>query len=218
MKTLARILFVLILAHVTVLAQGGTIAPNENLIVEGVPSIPGSLADTVGRYTEFRAASFSSWHPTKREMLISTRFGDTAQVHQVKFPGGDRRQLTFFPDRVGGGNFPPKGGEFFVFSKDTGGSEFFQGYRYDLANGNVTLLTDGKSRNTGGVWSNSGQLLVYGSTRRNGKDVDLYVVNPLDPKSDRMLLQLVGGGWGATDWSPDDREIIIGEYISANES
>ena len=218
MKTLARILSVLILAHVTVLAQGGTIAPNENLIVEGVPSIPGSLADTVGRYTEFRAASFSSWHPTKREMLISTRFGDTAQVHQVKFPGGDRRQLTFFPDRVGGGNFPPKGGEFFVFSKDTGGSEFFQGYRYDLANGNVTLLTDGKSRNTGGVWSNSGQLLVYGSTRRNGKDVDLYVVNPLDPKSDRMLLQLVGGGWGATDWSPDDREIIIGEYISANES
>ncbi|MDQ3175417.1 MAG: alpha/beta fold hydrolase, partial [Acidobacteriota bacterium] len=101
---------------------------------------------------------------------------------------------------------------------DTGGNEFFQGYRYDLANGNITLLTDGKSRNTGGVWSNSGQWLVYGTTRRNGKDVDLYVINPADPKSDKALSQLEGGGWGAADWSPDDRQIILFEFISANES
>ena len=218
MKTFTRMLPVLILACASALAQNGAIAPNENLIVEGVPTIPISLAETVGRYTEFRGASFSSWHPTKREILISTRFGDTAQVHQVKFPGGDRRQLTFFPDRVGGGSFPPAGGEFFIFSKDTGGAEFFQSYRYDLSSGNVTLLTDGKSRNTGGVWSNSGRLYSYESTRRNGKDVDLYVVNPADPKSDKALMQLEGGGWNALDWSPDDRQIIIGEFISANES
>jgi dipeptidyl aminopeptidase/acylaminoacyl peptidase len=194
------------------------IVPNENLVAEGIPTIPGSLAATVGRYTEFRAASFSSWHPSKREMLISTRFGDTSQVHLVKFPGGDRRQLTFFPDRVGGGSFPPKGGDYFIFSKDTGGDEFFQGYRYDLATGNTTMLTDGKSRNTGGTWSNSGQWLLYGSTRRNGKDVDLYVINPADPKTDKILAQLEGGGWGAADWSPDDRQIILFEFISANES
>ncbi len=218
MKPLTRIIPVLIFACVSALAQSGAIVPNENLVVEGVPTIPSSLAETVGRYTEFRSASFTSWHPTKREILISTRFGDTAQVHHVQFPGGARRQLTFFPDRVGGGNFPPKGGEFFVFSKDTGGNEFFQGYRYDLANGNITLLTDGKSRNTGGVWSNSGQWLLYGSTRRNGKDVDLYVINPADPKSDKALLQLEGGGWVAAHWSPDDLQIILGEFISANES
>ena len=218
MKTLTGILFLLILASTSLMAQNSVIVPNENLVAEGVPTIPGSLAETVGRYTEFRAASFTSWHSSKREMLISTRFGDTAQVHQVKFPGGNRRQLTFFPDRVGGGNFPPKGGEFFIFNKDTGGNEFFQGYRYDLATGNVTLLTDGKSRNTGGLWSNSGQWLAYGSTRRNGKDVDLYVINPADPKTDKVLAQLDGGGWRASDFSPDDRQIILFELISANES
>ena len=217
MKTLARILFIIAFTCPSLLAQNA-IVPNENLVAEGIPTIPASLAEVVGRYTEFRAASFSSWHPTKREMLITTRFGDTAQVHQVKFPGGDRRQLTFFPDRVGFGSFPPKGGDFFVFSKDSGGDEFFQGYRYDLATGNVTMLTDGKSRNTGGSWSNSGQWLAYQTTRRNGKDVDLYLVNPTDPKSDKMLLQLEGGGWGAADWSPDDRQIILFEFISANES
>ncbi|HEX4900476.1 MAG TPA: alpha/beta fold hydrolase [Pyrinomonadaceae bacterium] len=217
MKTLARILFIIAFTCPSLLAQNA-IVPNENLVAEGIPTIPASLADVVGRYTEFRAASFSSWHPTKREMLITTRFGDTAQVHQVKFPGGDRRQLTFFPDRVGFGSFPPKGGDFFVFSKDSGGDEFFQGYRYDLATGNVTMLTDGKSRNTGGSWSNSGKWLAYQTTRRNGKDVDLYLVNPTDPKSDKMLLQLEGGGWGAADWSPDDRQILLFEFISANES
>ena len=31
--------------------------------------------------------------------------------------------------------------------KDVGGGEFFQLYRYDLATGDMTLLTDGKSRN-----------------------------------------------------------------------
>ena len=55
-------------------AQSDEIVPNENLVVEGIPKIPVSLAESVGRYSEFRTASFASWHPTKREMLIETRF------------------------------------------------------------------------------------------------------------------------------------------------
>src|SRR5438270_9419593 len=85
--------------------QSGDVVPNENLVVEGIPKIPSSLAETVGRYSEFRSAVFANWHPTKREMLVETRFGDTNQVHQVKFPGGARTQLTFFPDRVSGAEF-----------------------------------------------------------------------------------------------------------------
>ena len=83
-------------------AEPPTIKPGENLVVEGVPAVPAGLADEVWRYTEFRSASFSSWHPTRREMLISTRFGNTNQAHLVKTPGGARTQMTFFPERVGG--------------------------------------------------------------------------------------------------------------------
>ena len=78
-------------------AQSDDIVPNENLVVEGTPKIPAALADTVGRYSDFRAASFESWHPDRREMLIETRFGDTAQVHQVKVPGGCAHPTHFFP-------------------------------------------------------------------------------------------------------------------------
>jgi len=76
-------------------AQDGAIAPAENLIVEGVPAIPASLVETAGRYGSFRNATLADWSPTRREMLIATRFADTAQLHLVKMPGGERQQLTF---------------------------------------------------------------------------------------------------------------------------
>jgi len=202
-------------------SQEAVVAPNENLIVEGVPPIPQSLAEQADRYTNFRSAFFASWHPTKREMLIATRFADTFQIHQVKMPGGARTQLTFYADDVRGAQYPPKGGDSFVFSKDIGGGEFYQLYRYDDSTGAVTLLTDGKSRNIGEVWSNDGTKIAYSSTRRDGKDVDIWLSEPAhpdNPKTNRLLAQMTGGGWGALDWSPDDKHLVILEEISANET
>jgi len=222
MNKALRLLAAFVLLAPSALAQtnggGPVIAPGDNLVVEGVPTIPASIADEVRRYTEFRTAGLASWHPVRREMLIGTRFGDTPQVHMVRTPLGARTQLTFFPERVGGANFRPKTGDYFVFSKDIGGNEFFQLYRYDMSSGDVTLLTDGKSRNIGSVWSHGGEWLAYGSTRRNGKDVDIFLVNPADPKTTRSLLQLEGGGGGALDFSPDAKWLLVAEGVSANES
>jgi dipeptidyl aminopeptidase/acylaminoacyl peptidase len=206
------------LCGVSSVAQDREIVPNENLVAEGIPKIPVSLADAVRPYAEVRTANFFSWHPARREMLIATRFADTNQVHLVRMPGGDRRQLTFFPDRVAYASFQPTKGDSFVFQKDVGGGEFFQIYRYDLATGAATLLTDGKSRNLFGEWSHQGDRVAYTSTRRNGADTDLYVVNPSDPKSDRRVAELTGGGWSPTAWSPDDQRIALVEGISVNES
>jgi len=188
------------------------------LVVENILPIPASLADEVNRYTEFRRAGLSSWHLTKRETLSGTRFADTQQVHLIKFPGGAGTQLTFLKDGTRGASYSPTDGAFFVFSKDVDGNEFYQKYRYDFATGVITLLTDGTSRNTGGVWANMGDRLAYGSTRRNSQDVDVWVMNPSDPQADRMVVQLQGGGWEALDWSPDDQQELLSEYISVNES
>ena len=102
-------------------AKPAVIKPADNLVTDGIPDLPAEIAETVGRYTEFRSASLAGWHPVKREMLISTRFGDTPQVHEVRMPGGARRQLTFFPDRVGGASWPRHAADYFVFGKDRGG-------------------------------------------------------------------------------------------------
>ena len=198
--------------------QNAEVAPNENLVVEGIPKIPAAIGESVDRYSNFRGASVTSWHPVRREILISTRFADVAQIHDVKMPGGARSQLTYYGDPVNHAQYEPTQGNYFVFAKDSGGGEFYQLYRYDLATGDIALLTDGKSRNTGAVWSEAGDKLAYGSTRRTGKDVDLYTIDPADPKSDHRVATLEGGGWEALDWSPDGKKLLVMEEVSANES
>ena len=199
-------------------SQEAVVNPPDSLVVEGVPKIPASLADTAGRYTAYRGANIVDWHPTQRSMLISTRFAETPQLHLVSTPSGERHQLTFFSDAVRIGRFHPNGGDYIVYSKDIGGGEWYQLYRYDVATGNITLLTDGKSRNLLGPWSSHGDNIAYMSTRRTGKDTDLWVMNPADPKSDHLLTQLTGGGWQPVDWSPDDSKILLIEGLSINES
>src|ERR1700674_652865 len=217
-KKLLLILAAMLFVAVAAPAQEPVIVPADNLIVDGVPKIPASLAEMAGRYGSYRSASLADWHPTKREMLIATRFGDTPQLHLVKMPGGTRQQLTFFADSVGGGRFHPNGGDYILFAKDIGGGEWYQLYRYDGATGSVTLLTDGKSRNLAGPWSSSGDQIAYMSTRRTGKDTDLWVMNPSNSKTDHLLTQLAGGGWQPQDWSPDDKKILLKEEISINEA
>jgi dipeptidyl aminopeptidase/acylaminoacyl peptidase len=190
----------------------------ENLVLDGVPAVPPELRADAARYLEFRGAAFQGWHPTRREALITTRFADVPQLHLVQAPGGARRQLTFLSEPVRSGAFQPRRGEFIVFARDTGGAEFYQLYRYDLADGRITLLTDGQSRNTGARWSRSGRWLAYTSTRRNGRDTDFYVMDPADPKTDRLLLQVQGGGWNVQDWSWDETQLLVGEFVSINES
>ena len=211
-------LIVIYLLITSAFAQTAEIVPNENLVAEGIPKIPAALADSVGRYSEFRSAFFTSWNPARREMLIVTRFADTNQIHQVSFPGGARKQLTFFPDRVGGGSYQPVTGDSFLFSKDIGGGEFFQIYRYDIATGEITLLTDGKSRNTSPRWSYQGDRIAYGSTQRTGNDVDVWVVSANDPSSAHLVSQMEGGGWNIEDWSPDGKQLLAANFVSAAES
>src|SRR6185312_2359552 len=164
-----------------------TVQPNPALIVEGIPPIPASIAQQADRYTQVRSAAFLDWHPKKREMLISTRFGDVPQIHRVSAPGAARTQLTFFPDRVTSAHYDPVNGSYFIFSKDIGGGEWYQYYRYDLDTGNITLLTDGKSRNLSAVFANHSGQLAYVSTRRNGQDTDLWLMDAGNPKTDHML-------------------------------
>ncbi len=199
----------------------------DSLVADGVPPIPRTIVETVGAYSEARSAGVFGWHPAGRTLLISTRFADTPQVHEVRGPGADRRQLTFYRDRISAASYPPvwppeaaggQSGEFFVFARDIGGNEFAQLWRFDRASGKSTLLTDGKSKNSLGPWNNLGTRIAYTSTRRNGKDTDIYVVDPRDPTSDTMVVQVEGGGWSPLDWSPEDDRLLVENYVSVNES
>lgn len=195
------------------------VQPGATLVVEGIPPIPAALADEVHRYTESRSATFVGWHPGRVELLITTRFGSTNQIHEVRMAGGARRQLTFFTEPVTVADWDPRDASFLLFARDAGGDEFTQLYRLDVASGLVSRLSDGgRSQNGGWAWSTDGDRIAYTSTRRNGVDRDVWVMDPRRPASDRLVAELPGGGWSVLDWSPDDGQLLLGESLSVNSS
>ena len=195
------------------------VVPNENLITENIAEIPKELANQVKKYAESRGASVAEIHPTKNEIIISTRFGSTPQFHRVSQPMGARTQITFFDEPVSGASYEPVKGEYLIYSKDVGGNEFGQLYKLDLKTLQSTLLTDGgRSQNGGATWRKDGKGFYYSSTKRNGGDRDIYYMDPNNPKSNKLILQVKGGGWGISDISTDGKKLLISEYVSANES
>ena len=67
-----------------------------NMILEDVPQTPEEITSRIQQYQSTRSASFTDWLPNDEGMLISTRFGNTSQLHTVNSPGGSRNQISFF--------------------------------------------------------------------------------------------------------------------------
>jgi dipeptidyl aminopeptidase/acylaminoacyl peptidase len=189
-----------------------------NLVIDGIPEIPQRIVDRTAQYQNVRSASLSDWHPSGNGMLITTRFGESTQLFHVSAPGSYRRQITFFNEPVSSGRYSPrKDRNGFVFTMDVGGGEFFQFYWFDEAQGKHSMLTDGKSRNESFLWSNSGDKAAFVSTKRNGVDFDIYVMDGLNPQAVHLVKEL-SGQWNPIDWSPDDSQLLVQNFISANEA
>ena len=218
---LRKLAFASLLAGATVpaLAQDAPAAPTvakpAALTAEGVPVLPLALAARARPYLESRSAGFAGWDAKARAVLIATRFANTAQLHRVATPMGARTQLSFEAEPVGG-SYAPEKGDVILARKDQGGDEYYQ--LYTLADGRLTLLTDGKSRNEPNAWSRDGQWLGFTSTRRNGADSDLYLMNPRDPASSRLVAEVKGGGWGIAGFMPGNKTAIAANYISVQDT
>ncbi|MDE0348357.1 MAG: S9 family peptidase, partial [Gammaproteobacteria bacterium] len=108
------------------------------LVIEGVPPLPAALVTRLEAYQNTRSAVFLGW--LGEGILISTRFGNTAQLHRVDEPLGMRNQVTFFEEPVAAAAVSPDpDAEGFLYVKDVGGSEFFQFFWLDLVTGESTL-------------------------------------------------------------------------------
>ena len=190
-----------------------------NMILEDVPEISKEIKSRIQQYQNTRSASFADWLPNNEGILISTRFGNTNQLHIINNPGGARNQITFFDEPVNNGLFSPSP-EYngFIFTKDIGGNEFSQIYWYDMISRNSEMISDGESVNFGVLWSNSGDQFAFTSTRRNKKDFDIYVSHISSPKEASLKIDRGSGYWVATDWSPDDSKLIVIQYLSSTKS
>jgi dipeptidyl aminopeptidase/acylaminoacyl peptidase len=199
-------------AHSTV--AGLTPLPGQpNVLISGIPPVPPELARRAQQYLESRAAMLADVSEDGRQVLLSTRFAEVPQLHLVEQPMGARTQLTFTPEPILQARFFPGTPSTIFYLQDVGGGEFFQLYRFDRSTGRAELLTDGKSRHEALKVSEDGRWLAYGSTRRNGKDTDVYVAPTADPRQARRLTE-AEGTWYPVDFSRDGSKLLLTQFRS----
>jgi dipeptidyl aminopeptidase/acylaminoacyl peptidase len=204
------------------------VTPNANLLAEGIPPIPQTIADKVALYTDFRGYGFVGWHPVERSMLVRHREqgANITQIYWLKTPGGKPEKLTDFAENVAAASFAPRDGKYLVYSRDVGGNEATQVFRMDLDTRQSTLLSNPDERSSY-TWSRSGERLLIESvpldkTAQGGSraqvSTTLTLVDPLKPETRKRLAELPGGGWGSYRFSPDDRTIAAQQYRTPNDS
>ncbi|MEO8384928.1 MAG: S9 family peptidase [Betaproteobacteria bacterium] len=211
------------------LAQAPMITPPAALGLDNVPAIAQSVAAEVGKYTEFKPTSFSGWHPTRMEMLVSRRYKNTTQIYRLPAPGAALELLTDYPEPVRSASYQPTKGEYFLFGKDTGGNEVFRLYKQKAGKASTshsaTAISPDDKRIQSLAWSSRGDRVVYTTVpvnRKGSNDTvqsEVHVGSPnANPGKDHVVASLPGGGWGEFRWSPDDKRIALLEELSANES
>ena len=203
------------------LACGGSFAAVEergNLVLDNIPVVDTPLTARLEDYMNSRGASFVDWLPNNG-LLISTRFGDTEQIHRVMMPLGDREQLTFAREPVTVARAPQSAvAPGFVFLRDQGGNEMSQVHYFDLNTRSIRLLTGGTGLHGGLTWSHDGRRVAFHGTARDGVSYDLYIAEPANNAPPRLVYNGFQKNWSVLDWSPDDSKLLIRNFVSANES
>jgi dipeptidyl aminopeptidase/acylaminoacyl peptidase len=190
-----------------------------NLTFENIPQAPAQLAEKLAGYLNARQALPLGWSP-KGQLLIATRFADVDQLHLVEQPGGARRQLTFLHEPITEAAFSPDlARNAYVFLEDSGGNENAQLYYQHLGEPVAKLLSDGKSLNGAPLWSNSGREVAFFSTARDGRSLDIDIVDPESGTLPRLALagDDSGAAWTVLDWSPDDSKLLVRKEVSISE-
>src|SRR5690242_2987649 len=190
------------------------VTADKNIEVQGVPPVPASLAAEVSPYSQIYGLPLAGWDPTKREIWLKG-LSSVTWISRVKSPGASPESSSIYIQSPGIYDvyFQPHY-KYLAYTKDTEGNENFQLYLYEIDGGVSKQLSDGKSRNTEPVWSNAGNQIVYSSSPLHADGVSLRMLNPFEPKTDRLLVQSSGSYLKAFAWSPDDKQVVFCDFLS----
>jgi dipeptidyl aminopeptidase/acylaminoacyl peptidase len=188
------------------------------LIFDGVPAADPNLNLRISQYLVGRDATFLAWLPDNG-LLISTRFGDMAQVHRVQAPLGMREQLTWYADPISKVLTAPAGpAEGFAFLMEHNADTLPQLYFYSFAAHTARMLTSGSGRHGSPLWSPDGKHVVFTGTDRDGTTTDVYMsdIGTLAPP--HLVVAGRDRPWFPLDWSTDGQKLLLWQPGSNDES
>lgn len=191
-----------------------TLAPPPALTVRGVPPVPTSLAQALAPYQDGYGLPLAGWHPTRHELWLKG-LSSVAWVSRTTGPGKTPEVTPAYIAEPGIYDvYPQPQGRYLAYTRDTQGNEAFQLYLYDVARRTSRLLSDGASRNTEPLWAPAGTQLAYSWSPTGSDGVGLRLNRPFAPESDRLLAAPAGSYLKAAAWSPDEKSLVVVEYLS----
>ena len=158
------------------------------------------------RLLEARSAVIADVAPDAAEMLV--RWDDTGsmQIYRLPVAGGELIQVTFLDEPIAAARYVG-GTSGAVVAVDQGGDENFQLWRLDLRTGQLTeLVVEPGVKHDLGAVSRDGRYVAFTSTRRNGVDFDVHV---LDLTSGESRIVLEGGANTVEEFAPDGRWLAV---------
>jgi dipeptidyl aminopeptidase/acylaminoacyl peptidase len=203
--------------------------PPAAMHTENVPPLPRAQIDAAQRYSRVAGHALVDWHPSGREMLIAHRVpgASTTQLFRLRAPLAEPEPLTNGSEPVSNAQWEPREGRYIVFARGSGGDEAYQLFHLDPDTRIATQFTAAGQRHGLAGWIKSRGLAIVASVpldrtaeggRRASIETTLTVVDPLKPGSMRVLATLPGGGWGDVKVAPDEKQLVLSQYLSANES
>lgn len=196
------------------------------LAVTGVPRPPAVTAENVGRvgwgpvlesagdlWEARTSRSFAAFMPGYDGLLVWGRHRVLEpRLYQVSAPGSEPSLVSSIPRNVSGLHLDGDRG-YAIVSWDRDGDEQHRLYRWDLDESEPVALTPSPERASFGAFEPDGPRIAYTSTRRNGRDFDVYVVDPREPGSDRLVFES-DGMWIVAGWSPTGSQLLLAEVVS----
>lgn len=192
----------------------------------GVPKPPAIRTEQVGRvgwapivqnliwFNRFRSKRFAARLPDGSGFLVmsSRRLLDN-RLHVLTRPGGALTLVPELPRNAGPFHQGP-GDTYLIASWDEDGDEQYRLYRWDADGKLPRPITPPGERSLFGASEPGGSRIAYTSNRRNGRDFDIYIVDPLDVGTDHIVVEL-DGAWSVVDWSARADQLLL-THATAN--
>jgi dipeptidyl aminopeptidase/acylaminoacyl peptidase len=176
-------------------------------VTRDVAGTAGATGDALlTRLLEARSAAVADVALDGTEILIRSDETGSMQLYRLRVPDGELTQVTFLDEPVAAARYIP-GSPDAVLAVDRGGNENYQLWRVDLRGGDPRPLVveDGVKHDLGDV-NRDGSRLAFTSTRRNGVDFDVCVLDLATGTVDRVL---EGGANVIDTFSPDGRWLTV---------
>ena len=162
--------------------------------------------DLLLRLLSARSAVIADVSSDGAELLVRCDDSGSPQVYRLPAAGGDLIQVTFLDEPVSAARYIP-GTDDLVVAVDRGGNENYQLWLVDLNGGEPrALIVEENVKHDLGDVSRDGRLIAFCSTKRNGVDIDVHVLD----RADGTIRSVVEGGWNRVEcFSPDGRWLAV---------